>query len=326
MDIPQREQKLAEGQQILRARMNLQGTRMNFSTDSMDQLWWLMASSDGNAVRSLLSLMNLEAWRDDLPRLAVGALGRMQRGHWDTTTANAWGILAMDQFSAHYEKTPVRGATIAALNGKARSLDWQKTPAGGGLSFNWPKGKETLQVTHNGAGAPWATIGATAALHLAKPFSSGFHVTRTITKTGDNGDPSSGATESIGNGGAFHVGDIIRVRLDMEAQTDMTWVVLNDPIPAGASILRTGLGGDSLMMTAGEKTKGYAREAFTERTQEAFRVYYEYVPKGKWSTEYTLRLNNEGVFQMPPSRLEALYAPEMFGETPIRPMTVSGKP
>ena len=337
-DIPQREEKLKEGQQILRARMNLQGTRMTFSTEGMDQLWWLMASSDGNAVRSVLSLMNLEGWRDDLPRLAAGALGRMRQGHWDTTTTNAWGILAMDKFSARYEKTPVGGTTNAALNGKTRSVDWQKAPAGGTLSFNWPTGKETLQVTHSGAGAPWATIGATAALRLTKPLSSGFHVTRTVTKLVDDSDTahsSSGtgekgrgssriASENNGSLTKLNVGDIVRVRLDMEAQTDMTWVVLNDPIPAGASILRTGLGGDSLLLSAGEKTRGFAQEAFTERSQEAFRVYYEYVPKGKWSTEYTMRLNNEGVFQMPTSRLEALYAPEMFGETPVRPLTVTG--
>jgi len=352
-DIPQREEKLKEGQQILRARMNLQGSRMTFSTERMDQLWWLMASSDGNAVRSLLTLMNLEGWRNDLPRLTAGALGRMRQGHWDTTTANAWGVLAMDKFSAQYEKTPVGGTTSAGLNGKTRSLDWQKAPAGGTLSFNWPTGKENLQVTHNGPGAPWATIGATAALRLTKQISSGFQVKRAVTKVG--GDAAAGyedaGTGGQGRGGAagapgtgkngggdshtspashgrsdrFNVGDIIRVRLDMEAQSDMTWVVLNDPIPAGASILRTGLGGDSLLLAAGEKTRGYAQEAFTERSQEAFRVYYEYVPKGKWSTEYTLRLNNEGVFQMPPSRLEALYAPEMFGETPVRPLTVTGK-
>jgi len=32
--------------------------------------------------------------------------------------------------------------------------------------------------------------------------------------------------------------------------------------------------------------------------------------------EYTLRLNNVGDFALPPSRVEALYAPEMFGEMP----------
>ena len=30
--------------------------------------------------------------------------------------------------------------------------------------------------------------------------------------------------------------------------------------------------------------------------------------------EYTVRLNNVGDFALPPSRVEALYAPEMFGE------------
>ncbi|HAJ25690.1 MAG TPA: hypothetical protein DCG53_00320, partial [Syntrophus sp. (in: bacteria)] len=324
-DIPQREKRLKEGQQILRGRMNLQGTRMTFSTERMDQLWWLMSSSDGNAVRSMLSLMNLEGWQDDLPRLAAGALGRMQRGHWDTTTANAWGILAMDKFSIKYEKTPVGGTTKVALNGKTRSVDWHKSPAGGGLSLNWPTGRETIQVSHNGTGTPWVTIGATAALNLTKPFSSGFRVTRTVTKLVDDANMSLSSTEDNGRATNFNVGDVVRVHLDMEAQSDMAWVVLNDPIPAGASILRTGLGGDSLLFSAGEKTRSFAQEAFTERSQEAFRVYYEYVPKGKWSTEYTLRLNNEGAFQMPASRLEALYAPEMFGETPVRPLTVTGK-
>jgi uncharacterized protein YfaS (alpha-2-macroglobulin family) len=32
--------------------------------------------------------------------------------------------------------------------------------------------------------------------------------------------------------------------------------------------------------------------------------------------EYTVRLNNVGDFALPPSRVEAMYAPEMFGEVP----------
>ena len=44
--------------------------------------------------------------------------------------------------------------------------------------------------------------------------------------------------------------------------------------------------------------------------------YYEYLPKGIVKMEYTIRLNNVGEFSLPPSRAEAMYAPEMFGETP----------
>jgi uncharacterized protein YfaS (alpha-2-macroglobulin family) len=102
----------------------------------------------------------------------------------------------------------------------------------------------------------------------------------------------------------------------------MTWVVVNDPVPAGASILGTGLGRDAQLLTRGEKREGLAWPAFEERAFDAFRAYYEFVPKGKWTVEYTVRLNNGGVFQLPATRVEALYAPEMFGEIPNKPLEV----
>ncbi|KJU82979.1 alpha-2-macroglobulin, partial [Candidatus Magnetobacterium bavaricum] len=34
--------------------------------------------------------------------------------------------------------------------------------------------------------------------------------------------------------------------------------------------------------------------------------------KGSWAIDYVVRLNNSGVFQLPQTRAEALYAPEMF--------------
>jgi|GEM_PF-6745137 len=38
--------------------------------------------------------------------------------------------------------------------------------------------------------------------------------------------------------------------------------------------------------------------------------------------EYTMRLNNAGDFALPPSRVEAMYAPEMYGVAPNARMTV----
>ena len=46
------------------------------------------------------------------------------------------------------------------------------------------------------------------------------------------------------------------------------------------------------------------------------RAYYPYVRKGSWVYEYTIRLNQSGRFELPPTRVEALYAPEAFGELP----------
>ena len=58
-----------------------------------------MLSADVNAVRLIPTLIADPQWRDELPRIAQGALARQQRGRWNTTTANAWGVLAFERFS-----------------------------------------------------------------------------------------------------------------------------------------------------------------------------------------------------------------------------------
>ena len=96
-------------------------------------------------------------------------------------------------------------------------------------------------------------------------------------------------------------------------------------MPAGSSILGAGLGGQPERLTRGEAREGDVWPAFEERRFDAFRAYYRFVPKGRWTVEYTLRLNNPGTFQLPATRVEALYAPEMLGERPNAPFTVEAE-
>ncbi|MCC7151357.1 MAG: hypothetical protein IT501_05105, partial [Rubrivivax sp.] len=118
-------------------------------------------------------------------------------------------------------------------------------------------------------------------------------------------------------------GDIVRVRLEVDAQADRTWVVVADPVPAGASVLGTGLARDSALATRGERASGTAWPAFDERGHDAFRRYFEFLPRGRHVVEYTLRLNNPGRFMLPPTRVEALYAPDSFGEAPNPPLEIA---
>ncbi|MYN11281.1 alpha-2-macroglobulin family protein [Pseudoduganella aquatica] len=308
--LPERDKRLAQAQQILRARLNLQGTTMSFSTERNDNWWWLMVSGDVNANRLLLAMADNPAWKTDMGRLARGALGRQHKGRWNTTVANAWGVLALDKFSDKFEREPVRGSSTAAIGGASKSVVLDASTASGSALLPWPRGSAELSLKHAGSGKPWVTVQSLAAIPLKAPISSGYKIVKTIT-------PVEQAVK-----GAWTRGDVYRVRLDLEAQADMTWVVVDDPIPASASVLGTGLGKDSQLMTAGEKSKGWVWPAFQERTFEAFRSYYEYVPKGKWSVEYTVRLNNAGQFQLPPTRVEAMYSPEAFAEFPNAAVSV----
>jgi len=310
--LAQREQRRAEALAVLRARLVLQGTTLGFSTERSDYLWWLMVSGDVNANRALLALMDDPAWREDLPRMLRGAVGRQQRGAWNTTVANAWGVLALERFGAAFEADPVGGATLGRLGDVSRRADWSPAKKdAASLAFDWPRGGAgELRLAHEGLGRPWAVVQSRAALPLEAPLWAGFTVRRTVAGL-DGASPS-----------APKRGDVLRVTLEMESQGDMSWVVLDDPIPAGASILGTGLGGDSALLASGERRRGWVWPAFEERTFESFRAYWSFVPKGRWSIEYTVRLNNPGSFELPATRVEAMYAPETFALSPNRRMLV----
>jgi alpha-2-macroglobulin len=330
-DVPKRDERLAEVQSILRARLSYQGTKLIFSTERDDYWWWLMQSGDVNTARLILAVMNEPSWKEDMPRLANGFIGRQQRGAWLTTTANLWGGIALEKFSAAFEATPVAGSTRAVMGAGSGAVDWAKVeritasdpqgaanqasmfgaPASPGnlrnnsMMLAWGKeAKDTLNVTHQGTGKPWLTIQSLAAVPLTAPFNAGYQVKKTMT-----------AVEQA-TAGKYSRGDVLRVSVEVISSADMTWVAVTDPIPGGATILGGGLGRDSEIASKGERSSGSAWAAFEERSFEAFRAYYEYVPKGSFKFEYTIRLNNVGDFAMPPTRAEAMYAPEMFGESP----------
>ena len=331
--IPEQPQRLAEALQILRARLSVQGTRLIFATEQDDAWWWLMAGGDVNAARLLLTVMNDADWKDDLGRLVSGFIARQKGGAWSTTTANLWGSLALRQFSRTQESQPVAGITRATLDGASGQVDWTQVkrlkageptangrffgaPAepgqltGNTLMLPWPDAAaaQPLAVTHTGSGKPWLTLQSLAAVELKAPLAAGYQIRKTITPV-EQADKSLPAAH-------YTRGDILRVTLEVTGSAPMTWVAVTDPVPAGATILGSGLGRDSAIATQGEKRDGYGWAAFEERSFESFRSYYAYLPKGSIKMEYTVRLNNAGRFQLPPSRVEALYAPEMFGEAP----------
>jgi hypothetical protein len=263
-----------------------------------------MVNGDVNTARLILAVLEDPAWKDDMGRLASGFIARQQRGAWHTTTANLWGGLALEKFSRSFEATPVAGSTRAALGAAAASVEWAKTERAAQLPWGKDGAKETLQVAHQGTGRPWLTVQSLAAVPLKAPFNAGFQVKKTIT-------PVEQAVA-----GRYSRGDVLRVALEVDAASDMSWVVVTDPIPGGSTLLGSGLGRDSQVATRNQQAPTGAWPAFEERSFESFRSYFEFVPKGVTKLEYTVRLNNVGDFALPPTRVEALYAPEMFGELP----------
>jgi uncharacterized protein YfaS (alpha-2-macroglobulin family) len=167
-----------------------------------------------------------------------------------------------------------------------------------------PRPDDAVILTQQGPGKPWVTLQSLAAVPLKAPFSSGYRISRQ-TEMVEQQTP-----------GVISRGDVMRITLEVDAQADMSQVVLADPVPAGATILGSGLGRDSAIASAGNAQPSGGWLAFEERSFDSFRAYYSYLPKGASTISYTVRLNNPGRFQLPPTRVEAMYAPEMHGMAP----------
>lgn len=312
--VEQRDARLRAARDLLRARQYATGTVLAFATENDDRLWWLLTSPDQNAVRSLLAVLDDPARRDQLPALVRGALARQQGGHWDTTLANAWGRLALDRLARTVDASPLQGVTRALLAPASSSQDWHRAPAGSVLSMPWPGSTPAaLELSHEGTGRPWVTLASSAAVPLTTSIANGYALRRTL-------EPVVQATP-----GVHTRGDVLRVTIEVESAADMAWVVVSDPVPAGATIIGRGLQRDSTLLTAGQAEPSLAPD-FVEPRADVYRAYYSFVPAGRLRVQYTLRLNTAGRLQLPPTRVEAMYAPERYGAAPNAAIEVRSAP
>ncbi|MFM7507630.1 MAG: alpha-2-macroglobulin family protein [Rubrivivax sp.] len=311
--LPQRDARLDELQRLLRSRLVAGGTTLRFADEAGDRWWWLMEGPDANAARLVLLAADEPAWRAELPLLLNGALARRQRGGWDTTTANLWGALALQRFAAVAEAGAVGGRSVLAFGGTERTVDWSGTPAGAPIVLPGPAGGAAvpLQARHDGTGRAWLALQTWAAVPLQAPLSAGYRLTRQVEAVQQR------------RPGVLSRGDVLRVTLEVESSQDLGWVVLADPVPAGATLLGSGLGRDAAIaavtaVAAAPAPRGdTASPVYVERAADAWRAYFDALPRGRHRISYTLRLNTAGRFGLPPARVEAMYAPENFAELPL---------
>ncbi|WP_245801120.1 alpha-2-macroglobulin family protein [Pollutimonas bauzanensis] len=319
--IPDQAAQLERTGQMLRARLLVSGTTAVFGDEARNDWWWLMVSPESNLARLILATAGQAQWEQDLPRLAQGLLGLQRKGAWRTTTANLLGTLAIEKFARHYERAPVSGRVQASLasGGDAQAFDWAALAPQAGVRAHdfllpWSTSpSDTLTVGQQGRGQAWATVSSLAAVPAATPLMVGYDIARSVKPV----------TQAVP--GVWSRGDVYRVTLNIKSRAATTWAVLNDPIPAGATILGGGMGRDSGIATQGQAASGWSGPSFVERRHDSYRAYYEYLPAGASTIEYTLRLNTAGRFQLPATRMEAMYQPDVFGELP-NPQGLSVEP
>jgi uncharacterized protein YfaS (alpha-2-macroglobulin family) len=275
--------------------------------------WKLFSSRDQEALALFGISIEEKSWSQDVGRMARGVVTRLKMGKWDTTMANAWGVTQLRKFSDKFEKESVFGETKVSAADVNQVFKWTPPIFGHDKLLNWPKDSEkknvNVQFTHSGTGKPWVTFQVLSAVPLKAPLDLGYKLSKKITPV----------TQQVP--GTWSVGDVANVEVNVTAKADQAWVVVTDPLPAGAAHLGNGLDSSSEILdratpsAKANQLQDWPTE-YESKSFAHFMSYAAYLPRGSYKLNYRIRLNSAGEFKLPPTRVEALYAPETFGELP----------
>ena len=302
--------KLREAaERTLRQRIVYEGSRLDLA-DARNAPWWMMSSGDEMSIKALLAVLGRPGWADEGPKMMIGTALRQRRGHWDTTPANAWGTIATRRFATLFPAKAITGVTTVSLAGQSLSQSWPMLSDAGPLRLKLPSAPAPLTLAQSGGSGPWAMVSVLAAVPLQRPLFAGYKMTKSV------------AVLSQKVKGQLTRGDVLKITITVDASAERNWVVVSDPVPPGATIIGN-LGGQSAILGAAAAGGDGVQPSYVERGKDAWRGYFEWVPRGRFVTQYAVRLNGTGKFSLPPTRVEAMYSPDIRGQVPNNPMTVA---
>jgi uncharacterized protein YfaS (alpha-2-macroglobulin family) len=126
------------------------------------------------------------------------------------------------------------------------------------------------------------------------------------------------------------VGDVIKVKLTVIAPTDLHYVVVEDPLPAGfegvdLSLKTTSIVGEppQLRNLAAEEEElwyrwhgwGWWWFSHSEMRDEKVALFAQYLPRGTYEYTYLMRAGLPGEFLTMPTNAYEMYFPEVFGRS-----------
>ena len=258
--------------------------------------------------------LHLMVWTQHQPasprvdELAVELFRRRSNGHWSTTQANAWSVLALSSYLRKIE-TGDRNASgqIRWNNATAPFSVSHANPLAAATFPIGPKtGAEPIRLTKTG-GQVFSEMTAEAKPKLIEQprQDRGYSITRRYAKLGDDGK-LSGAEN-------LRVGDRVLVTLDIEVPRRATYLAVEDPLPAVFEAINPAFKSQEVVAgeTLGTEFVSDYRELRTDRALFFADVLYP----GQYTLRYLARVISAGDVRAPSAKIEEMYHPERMGTT-----------
>ncbi len=299
-------------------------TSAHFEERDDQGLDWIFDSNTRTTALAMQALVETQPENPLIPKTVKWLLEKREQGRWRTTQENLYVVDALATYFKTYEKDEPHFRAQIDLAGKTVLQEMFE-----GRSFkvvtarqSWTDleaGKEyPVDVKKAGAGRLYYGVRMNfypKAAAIAKE--EGFSIIKTV-------EPVKGG--AMKNGG-FAAGSMVRVTLSVVTNQERHFVVVDDPLPAGfeavnSSFLTTASNVDEYTQQQGRDWWEFNPFNHTEMKDDRVLLFGDYLPAGVHSFTYLARATSFGTFQMPSTRVEGMYEPEVFGQTGGRIITI----
>jgi hypothetical protein len=272
--------------------------------------------------------------KDDalLGKLAQALLnGTNRQGIWTSTSDTGWALVALAEYfkGKSFSQKPVsitlRQAGLPAVMEVIEPLK----------SFSLDLDSQAFLKR------PEVTVLAEANVDLVYMLSLTFPRVDFASKGYAKGFKIQKVIETLDGSKDIKVGDIVKVKLTIESENSYSFVVVDDPLPAGLVAI------NSAIKT--EERVGPSRRGSDEETEEEdeYWDYWEegfikFVPsffeirddrvlvfkdetwRGQYQYAYYARAVCEGEFVMPSTKIQLMYEPDTISLTPVEKVVIGG--
>ncbi|HZF52893.1 MAG TPA: MG2 domain-containing protein [Polyangiaceae bacterium] len=307
---------------------------------------------DSDTRTSALILRALLAARPSHPlaaKLAMGLLADRRGGAWRSTQETAWSLLALDDYRRAQEKSsPDFVAHVFLGPNEVHTATFRdRSTAQVRTSLPAAKiaqaGNAAIAFDVDGSGKLFYE----ARLRYARkelpsaPLDRGFFVKKTLRPVTAEALEKALSIVPDASVRALSGGDLVLADIVVVTPSPREFVVIDDPLPAGleavdARLATTARGLDvDAYGGADDEEPGWNDESFDqadapwsfvrELRDDRVVFFVDHMAAGLFRYRYLARATTLGSFVLPPTRVEEMYTPEVFGRTGADRITVAPK-
>ncbi len=311
--------------------------------------YWNMNTDTRTTAIVLWALSRLQPEAEWLPGAVRWLMAARREGYWESTQTTAWSLLGLVEYMRASGELQgdfsysvyLDGEELASGDVSSETIDQSRQLQVEIARLLVEAGDAAVDghrlVIERHAPQPGQTgqgqLYYTAHLRYYLPtehiqaLDRGILVARQYSPANATGDSAAALGTYVDTA---QVGDVIQVKLTLIAPTDLYYVVVEDPLPAGFEGVDLSLKTTSVVgqppelrnLTAEEENRWYRRVGWgwwwfshSEMRDEKVVLFAQYLPRGTYEYTYLMRASVPGQFLVMPTTAYQMYFPEVFGRS-----------